>query len=213
MSEEEKTIGERLEVLDKSIAEFSTLLKFIRLPMDKPSALPDHLKRFHGSAQDSLDDYRDQLRDKVRSMRDERKKIIRENPIPPLVCPYCGYDGDLYDDKPKENGFRLMRPILDPRLIMQFDGTKMILSDRVESFEQFECVSDIEHNDVVDGKGDGFGEDFTKMREMLRGKWLILCGRDSCLKYFDAEPWSFKSYLDVEGSTFKPLTHKWKGKI
>lgn len=113
-----------------------------------------------------------------------------------LKCPHCGYDGEFDAESPTGVGFRLLEPILQPRLIMSYDGMTIAVSDPTESFDPFDMISDPAYHEYLDESED---EIERGIRKDLRGRHIIVCGNQDCLKYFDGRPFATRCILDYSG--------------
>ena len=171
-SEGERIPGEILEEIYNDINHHEKLLDRLCSNRDKT----------HGSAKKTLDKYLVATNRKIEELQDLLRIHLHEHPVPPLVCPHCKYDGEFDVDKPKEGGFRILIPVLQPRIIMGCSDGQLEMSDPDESYDPFDCIANPEYQSFLDDDKDSA---YASLRNTLRGKWLILCGK--CESYFDAE--------------------------
>ena len=137
---------------------------------------------------------------------------MSDNPPPPrsaLVCPHCSYDGDFEakEGETKGQGFRMLQPVLEPRWIIDYDGAMLTLSDPCERYDPFDLIAEPGYVDCLD-KEPGKDEVEAELRQMLKGRWVICCGNDDCLKYFDARPFIERAHLEYGGYDH-PNKDKW----
>lgn len=195
-SNEHKTTGYRLKENENEI---QNLKKLLALMSGKDS---EHI---YGEAAEFRSEFVKKASDALEGLMDDRISIINSDPAPDMItCPHCGYDGEFGIDKPEHENFRTLQPILEPRLVISYDGAKISLSDTDESHDEFDSISDPSHY-VMDNPGNG-NSDYNEMRKYLRGNWLICCGK--CLEYFSAKDFMGRVQLDYTGES--PWNTKWR---
>jgi len=204
---EEKTTGKKIEDLNFKIEDLRKLralidTKSMKEKMRKESG--DVAPSFCWGAGDFLDGVNADLDLKIEQLEADKAHLIASDPAPEsIICPHCNYDGEFDKDHPQHDGFRLLEPVLEPKMILQFEHQSMLLSDRDESFDQFDCIAEPFHIPNVDNEK---SPAYQEMRKLLRGAYLILCG--SCFKYFSASEWIEKVEMDYQGDN--PHTSKWR---
>lgn len=197
MSKEE-TYGQRLKKADRDIEELENLIRILELQPDKTSDTDLRpIIRMYGAGKDMREDFLKTARINLASLRKTREVFLAEHGPPKEIrCPHCKYTGEFKEERISEGGFRLLQPVLEPRLVISWDGSRMGLSDTCDSYDPFERIADPEHVECLDniGEEDIEGKGIEELRSLLRGKWLFLCGR--CLGYFDARQWIERANMD-----------------
>lgn len=190
--------GETLAGFDRKIEDLEKMLAHLESKEGKPRSM------YIGSTSALLwDSFKEQTVSRLQDLRDEKRKHLSENPPPPrekLKCPHCDYDGefDVKEGETKGIGFRILKPILEPRWIVDYDGEKLTMSDPCERYDPFDMIAEpgfVECLDFDPGKDEVESE----IRQMLKGRWVFCCGNDECLKYFDARPFIYKAHLEYGG--------------
>ncbi len=204
MSEPEKNPVTVLRGIREEIFQLEGLIKF--LSIEGRQLENDHrsIARLYGGAAELRKKFLDDTQRGIDALRAKERWHIASNPQPELVCPNCGYDGEFDADVPKGKGFRILMPILQPRMILQYRDGTMEISDLDETYDAFDGIASPEYDKHLD---DPDGDPVqAKYRKMLRGKWLILC--DECDRYFEGEDIVAKSHIDYCGNA--PWDSKWR---
>jgi hypothetical protein len=197
MSEDkQRTHGQRLSDINRDIVELENLIGLLSLD---DRATDDKkirsMVRMHRKGKSMRAGFKAEAIDNLDNLKALRKMMLAENgPPKEIKCPHCGYDGELDKDHPDNGGFRILQPILEPRLVLGWDGSKMSISDPVDSYDAFHGIAEPGHVDCLDSED--VTEGIREMRAALKGKWLFLCGRDECLGYFDASEWVERAHLE-----------------
>jgi hypothetical protein len=199
--------GSKLKKIDREIDGISELIRLLN-PKVLEKVFRNHrdIRNWIGDVERSeLFNIRQSLIDKVDGLILKREKVVNGDPGPEqIICPHCNYDGEFEEGRPKNAlGFRLLEPVLSPRLILRYQNQRLALSDLDEGCDQFDSIADPEYKPGVD---DEPSEDYQRMREILRGKYLIVCG--SCFKYFSAEGWIAKVHIEYTGES--PHESRWR---
>ena len=210
MSEEE-TYGERLKKADRDIEELQNLIRILELrPHDaEGNEELSILTRMYGAGETMRADFLKTSRISLASLRKTREIFLAQHGPPKEIrCPHCKYTGEFREERIGEGGFRLLQPVLRPRLVISWDGSKMGLSDPCESYDPYDMIADPEHVECLDniGEGDIEGKGIEEMRSLLRGRWLFLCGK--CLGYFDARQWIERANIEYDATHSNP--EDWK---
>jgi len=196
-SKEHKNTGDKLKENDDDIQDLKRLLSIMT---------GEGFERIYGAGKEFREDFVKKLKDTVEELMNDRISIINSDPAPDMIiCPHCGYDGEFGVEKPEHEGFRTLQPILEPRMVLSYDGAKLSLSDTDESHDQFDSISEPSHYDFMDAPGNG-STDYVEMRKCLRGKWLLCCGK--CFEYFSMKDFMGRVQLDYPGG--RPWDTKWR---
>jgi hypothetical protein len=201
MSKEE-TYGQRLKKDDRDIEELENLIRILELLPNKTSDTDLRpIIRMYGAGKTMREGFLETARINLASLRKTREIFLAQNgPPKEILCPHCKYTGEFNEERITEGGFRLLQPVLEPRLVISWDGSKMGLSDPCNRHDPFDMISDPEHLDFLDdiGEEDIEGKGIEGIRSLLRGNWLFLCGK--CLGYFDAREWIEKANIDYDAT-------------
>lgn len=185
MNEENLLPGEILKKLDDAIDRLEHLDEFL----ENHSTGKDRPKHLYGVAREMWSHFGEEVQQQIALLKAKREEHLRDDAHRPprLVCPHCEYDGELGPGITKHDGFRILQPILEPRHVRAYDRdeAQMLIGDPCERFDSFDMISEPGYVECIDGKPEPADNPLeVEFRNMLRGRWLLLCGR--CFKYFDA---------------------------
>lgn len=216
-TEEEKermTPGEKLAYLDKEIKCVTELLDSSELLgkgrlKDQDGKIANG-PRWGDSSSEIFNRMRSDLLEKREQLLAFRHVHLDKNPPPPdgsIRCPHCGYDGEFGEDNPTGMGFRLLEPILQPRVVLSYQAGKMELSDPDESYDPFDTIASPGHLTYIDGP-DNSDKVELEIRKLLRGRFVFVCGDTDCLQYFDASEFMYMTNVDYPG--VRPWKTTWR---
>lgn len=191
------TVGKNLESMAAEI-------ESIRSACD---GLDEAINKSHGAGRAYLQNLRDDMSGNIRKIHLKMRSISEEYPPPKLVCPQCGYDGEVHlskHQKPEHGGFRMLEIVLQPRRIFRIgEFNRMELSDPTESFDMLDNISDPKTEDYLDSVGGVYGD----IRNFAKGRWIILCG--NCGECFDGRIYAELCQHDY---TMESIEERWGSK-
>ena len=198
-TEAQESTGDRIKSIDKEIIEIERALELIVSGSDSSN-------RIYGEGLKMLADFRLTLELKIRDLQSIRATIIKIDPSPNLiVCPHCGYDGEFECDNPNHDGFRVLQPVLEPRIVIGYGSSKLLLSDTDDMHDPFDMVSEPSYYNFMDDP-ESISPDFVELRKSVRGKWLFCCGK--CFEYFSMKDFMGKCSIEYSGDS--PHESKWR---
>ena len=188
----------------KSLENMAAEIESIRIACD---GLDEAINKSHGAGRAYLQNLRDDMSGNIRKIHLKMRSISEEYPPPKLVCPQCGYDGEMHlskHQKPEHGGFRMLEIVLQPRQIFRIgEFNRMELSDPTESYDPFDNISDPNAQAYLDTIDGVYGE----IRKFAKGRWIILCG--SCGEYFDGRELAERCQHDY---TVESIEDRWGSK-
>lgn len=172
--DENLTVGKNLERMQEDVDSL----------MASAEELGKAIDQSHGLGKERILELRENIYTDIRKQCETMRDLEKKFPAPKLVCPHCGYDGELVgaaeDVKPEHGGFRMLEIVLRPRQIFKINEfNRMELSDITESYDPFDDISDPNFQSYLDSTDGAYGE----VRKFAKGRWLVLCG--NCDGYFD----------------------------
>ena len=200
--------GKILKDFNKEIENVERLIK--HLDDESRHNVPHTHVAGYGVPEELWKGFRAQAVQKLEELRAARAEHLGTSPPPPpseLKCPYCGYDGefDVDEGEIKGMGFRLLEPILEPRAIFGYEGGRLLVSDPDETHDPFTMIADPGHWPFLDETDNPIEK---SLREDLKGRYVIVCGNEDCLAYFDGRP--FAENADIEYTNETPYKTKWR---
>lgn len=202
--------GEILQNLNDKIEQLKMLLNHLD-PQASHKSEHKYVTIPYGDENRALwDIFREMTAERLQAVEADRQRHLNDHPPPrigELVCPYCGYDGEFENDIPAASGFRILEPILQPRLVTWYDGQTLSLSDPDELFDPFDCIADPHYKFYLDESDDPVERE---LRKALRGRWVFICGRPECQRYFDARDFVERAHINYTCNN--PEDSKWRKK-
>ena len=198
----EKNTGEKIGEINYEIRTLENLLLILT---------EGEAAKTRGAGEVIRSTFEAQTRKYILDLQDRKAATIAADPAPEkIICPHCQYDGEFGIDDPSHDGFRTLQPILEPRLVLSYDGSKLSMSDPDESYDPFYLIAEPSYHEFMDSPEghDGSSPDYTEIRKALRGKWLFCCGK--CFEYFSAKDFLGKVNLEYPGTA--PWDSKWRKK-